>query len=259
MRVVFASARSSPGVTTAMLACASVWPGEVLLVEAAEDGGSLAARFGLPLEPGLMTLGAAARNDGQTPLASHTQALPGTDGRITVLVGPPATEPAQALLKSVAARIEPLLAEIDSPVLIDAGRLSGAPLAAPLIAGADQLVLVARPRVEELQALAHRLPVLARFGPSPEVLLVGDRPYGPEEVATTLGCRVLGVLAHDPAAADALAAVAPSRRLGRSLLLRSATTVVGDLNRAASSKVELEPAAEPESAVRSGRFTAVRP
>ena len=36
MRVVLACARSSPGVTTAMLACASVWPGRVLLVEAAE-------------------------------------------------------------------------------------------------------------------------------------------------------------------------------------------------------------------------------
>jgi hypothetical protein len=259
VRVVFASARSAPGVTTAMLACASVWPGEVLLVEAAEDGGSLAARFGLPLEPGLMTLGAAARNSGQASLASHTQVLPGTDGRISVLVGPPATEPAQALLKAAAARIAPLLAEIDAPVLIDAGRLSAAPLAAPLIAGADRLLLVARPRVEELQALAHRLPVLARFGPTPELLLVGDTPYGPEEVATTLGCRVLGVLAHDPAAADALAAVAPSRRLARSLLLRSATTVVGNLAQTAVANVGPEPTVPSEPGVRARRFTAVRP
>ena len=259
MRVVFASARSAPGVTTAMLACASVLPGEVLLVEAAEDGGSLAARFGLPLEPGLMTLGAAARNDGQTSLASHTQVLPGTEGRISVLVGPPATEPAQALLRSAAARIAPLLAAADTPVLIDAGRLSGAPLAAPLIAGADRVVFVARPRVEELQALAHRLPVLARFGPTPELLLVGDTPYGPEEVATTLGCRVLGVLAHDLAAADALAAVAPSRGLSRSLLLRSATTVVGNLTQPAVAELGSEPTVPSEPPVPSRRVTAVRP
>lgn len=234
MRVVFASARSSPGVATSMLACASVWPGRVLLVEASEDGGALAGRFGLGFEPGLTTLAAALRHDRTTTeLAAHGQPLPGTDERLVALVGPPATEQAQVLLRTVAVRLGGVLSETagDATVLVDVGRMSATPLAAPLIASADRLVLVARPRVEELQALAHRLAVIAQIGPPPELLLIGDRPYGPEEIAATLGCPVLGVLAHDPAAADALAGVAAGRRLGRSQLLRSASGVVQRLRR----------------------------
>jgi hypothetical protein len=237
VRVAFAAARSSPGVTTAMLACASVWPGAVLLVEAAEDGGAIAARFGLPVEPGLTTFAAASRHtsngDGPaTPLDEHLQALPGTD-RIRVLVGPASLEPAQALLRTAAGRLAGLLEQTGTDVLIDAGRLPASPLAGPLLGSADRLLLVVRPRVEELTALAHRLPQLAGLGPTPEVLLVGERPYGPAEVADTLGVAVVGVLAHDPSAADALAAVGSPRRLGRSPLLRSAGAIVDALTPAA--------------------------
>ena len=233
MRVVFAAARSSPGVTTTTLACASVWPGRVLLVEASEDGGALAARFGLTVEPGLTTLAAASRHstNGDRPsglLAEHVQPLPGT-GRIDALIGPTSLEPAQALLRTAAARLAGLLDQADTDVLIDAGRLPAAPLAGPLLETADQLVLVVRPRVEELTALAHRMPLLTGLGPPPVVLLVGDRPYGPDEVADTLGVPVVGVLAHDPGAADALAAAGSDRRLARSALLRSATGIVDTL------------------------------
>ena len=230
MRVVFASARSSPGVTTAMLACASVWPDKLLLVEAAEDGGALAARFALPVEPGLTTLAAASRHaangDGtSTELDGHVQPLPGS-GRIGVLVGPASLEPAQALLRTAGGRLADLLEAVAEDVLIDVGRLPPSPLAGPLFERADRLLLVVRPRVEELTALAHRLPHLTGLGPPPELLLVGDRPYGPDEIADTLQIPVSGVLAHDPDTADALAAVGPSRRLARSPLLRSATGIV---------------------------------
>jgi len=233
VRVVFASARSAPGVTTAMLACASVWPGRVLLVEAAEDGGALAARFGLPVEPGLTTLAAASRHgsNGDRPstlLGEHVQALPGTE-RIDALVSPPSLEVAQALLRTAAGRLASLLDQVEADVLVDAGRLPASPLAAPLLAGADRLVLVVRPRVEELTALAHRLPHLSGLGPPPQMLLVGDRPYGPGEVAETLGVPVIGVLAHDPDATEALAAAGSRRRLARSPLLRTATGIVDQL------------------------------
>jgi hypothetical protein len=233
VKVAFAAARSSPGVTTAMLACASVWPGRVLLIEASEDGGALAARFALPVEPGLTTLAAASRHttNGDRPsglLSEHVQPLPGTD-RIAALIGPTSTEPAQALLRTAAGRLSGMLEQADTDVLIDAGRLPAAPLAAPLLETADQLVLVVRPRVEELTALAQRLPLLTSLGPAPVVLLVGERPYGPDEVADTLGVPVVGVLAHDPGAADALAAAGSDRRLARSALLRSATGIVDTL------------------------------
>jgi hypothetical protein len=250
MRVVFASARSSPGVTTAALACASVWPGRVLLVEASEDGGAVAARFGLALEPGLTTLATAFRHEGQTAeLAAHLQPLPGTEDRVTALLGPAATEPAQALLRSSASRLAGLLPAGDDPVvLIDAGRLPAAPLAAPLLAAADQLVLVTRPRLEELQALAQRLPRLAGVGPALALLLVGDRPYGPAEVAANLDVPVLGVLADDAHAADALGGMGVARGLRRSQLLRSAAGLVERLVDLGPAEVSEELAAESAAA-----------
>ena len=232
MRVAFACARSAPGVTTALLACASVWPRRALLVEAGEDGGALAARFGLGLEPGLTTLAAAVRREaGRDVLLGHSQSLPGTDGRLAALVGPATGESAGVLLTSAGRQLADLLAIVDDEldVLIDAGRLSTQPAAAPLVATADRLVLVARPRVEELQTLQQRLPALGELGAPLQLLLVGERPYGASEVAAALGCEVAGVLAHDPTAADALAGIGPARRLARRPLLRSATTVVAQL------------------------------
>ena len=246
MRVAFASARSSPGVTTAMLACASVWPGRVLLVEASEDGGALAARFGLPVEPGLTTLAAASRHtsNGDGPaglLVEHVQPLPGTD-RIEVLVGPASLEPAQALLRAAVGRLTDVLEAAEKDVLIDVGRLPASPLAGPLLQRTDRLLLVVRPRVEELTALAHRLPHLTGLGPPPELLLIGDRPYGPDEIADTLRIPVLGVLPNDPDTAEALAAAGPSRWLARSPLLRSATGIVDLLaaNRPSSGDLGVE-------------------
>ncbi len=228
MRIAFAAARSAPGVTTAALALASVWPGRVLLVEASEDGGAIAARFGLKLEPGATTLAAAIRHaPDPVVLWSHAQPLPATEERVVALVAPPAAEAAQMLLRTAGDRLARLLDRVEgATVFVDAGRLPPSPAAAPLIAGADRFVLVARPRVEELQALGQRLPVLRELGADPQLLLVGRHPYGPDEVASTLGCPVLGVLADDRAAADALAGVVPARRLRRSPLLRSATTLV---------------------------------
>lgn len=231
MRVAFASARSAPGVTTATVAFASVLAGRVLIVEASEDGGVLAARYGLTLEPGVTTLAAASRHDPDPSLLwAHTQALPDTDDRIVALVGPPAAEAAQLVWRTGGERLAGMLADIDDvAVLIDAGRLPPSSAAAPLIAKADRLVVVVQPRVDQLQALTHRLPALRDLADDLDVLLVGDQPYGPAEVATTLDVPVLGVLADDRAAADALAGVGSARRLGRSLLLRSAASLVGRL------------------------------
>jgi len=231
MRIAFASARSSPGVTTAVLALASAWQGKVLLVEASEDGGALAVRFGLRLEPGLTTLAAAIRHDADAAtVPAHVQVLPGTDGRLEVLVGPPTPESAHLLLRNAGDRLATTVAQlVDRSVLIDAGRLPAQPAALPFLTGADRVVLIARPRAEDLQTLALRLPTLRELGIQPRLVLVGDVPYKPDEIAATLGITVIGVLADDRSAADALAGVGASRRLDRSRLLRSAASMLSRL------------------------------
>jgi hypothetical protein len=52
---------------------------------------------------------------------------------------------------------------------------------------------------------------------------VGQRPYGPDEVATVLGAEILGVIADDPRAALALEGDGSSvKRLRRSAMARTA-------------------------------------
>jgi hypothetical protein len=60
--------------------------------------------------------------------------------------------------------------------------------------------------------------------------LVGDRPYGPDEVAAAFGAEVAGVIAWDPRTAAVLSGTHGAvRDLRRSLLVRSAATLAASL------------------------------
>lgn len=231
MRIDLVAARSSPGVTTTALALATAIPGPVLVVEASEDGGVLAARYGLAGEPGLTTLAAARLPPTCELLWAHAQPLPGTEARIQVLVGPGGAEAAHVLMRSSADRLVTCLEDVreDTTVLVDHGRLPAHPAALPLLATSDRLTVVIRPVAEELHALARRLPVFSEVGPPLTVLPVGESPYGPEEIAATLQCRVAGAIADDATSAAALAGRHAMRRIDRGALLRSVVPLAESL------------------------------
>jgi hypothetical protein len=233
--VALASVKASPGVTTSLLALAATWPDQrpLLLVDADPDGGSLAARTGLPTEPGLTSLAAAARRTLRAgELDRHTQPLPG--GGVPALVGPADAEHAGRALQLVGAALATELhRDLDRDVLVDCGRLRAGSPAVPLAAAADVLVVVARPRLDELQHLRPALPRLVAAGARPALLLVGDGPYPPGEVAAALDVPVLEVFPHDPAAADQLSGQRRRRgRLERTALLRAAWAVAEQLTAA---------------------------
>lgn len=226
--IVLASVKASPGVTTSLLALAATWPARrpLLIVEADPDGGVLAARAGLPPEPGLTSLATSGRRalaDGE--LDRHVQPLP---GGIPVIVGPADGDHAARALDIVAGRLGAGLAALgDRDVLIDCGRLRPNSPATPLAAGADALVLVARPRLDELQHLRPALPRLAAYGPQPVLLLVGHRPYPAAEIARALDVPVLASMPHDAETAGRLNGQGGrTERLARSPLLRAASQVV---------------------------------
>jgi hypothetical protein len=225
--VALASVKASPGVTTSMLALAATWPDHrrLLLIEADPDGGSLAARTGLASEPGLTSLATVGRRALPAgELDRHTQSLP---GGLPVLVGPADADHAHRALQLVGERLATELRQQPGrDVLVDCGRLRAGSPAAPLTSTADLLVLVARPRLDELQHLRAALPRLTAAGARPVLLLVGERPYPPSEVAAVLGVPVLPTLPHDPAAADLLTGHrARAGQLERTPLLRAARAV----------------------------------
>jgi hypothetical protein len=232
--VALASVKASPGVTTSLLALAATWPDQrpLLLVDADPDGGSLAARTGLPTEPGLTSFAAAARRTLRAgELDRHTQPLP---GGLPAVVGPADAEHASRALQLIGGPLATALrSDPDRDVLVDCGRLRAGSPAAPLAASADVLLLVAQPRLDELQHLRPALPRLIAASARPALLLVGDGPYPPAEVAAVLDVPVLATLPHDPAAADQLAGQRRrAGRLERTALLRAARAVAEQLTAA---------------------------
>lgn len=201
----------SCGVTTLALGLAATWPShrQVLLVEADPAGGTAAAASGWAPEPGLVSLAAAARRGGDpTMVWDHCQRLP---GGAAVLAGPALADQAQSAL-GMLGPVLPRLGELDADVLVDCGRLDPASPALATWERAGWRVLVGRPRLPDLQALATWLDARAFDPGRPGLVMVGDGPYSDAEIAETLGSEVLARIPWDPRAADSLVAVAASAR-----------------------------------------------
>ncbi|HEX4126596.1 MAG TPA: hypothetical protein VHX67_03355 [Acidimicrobiales bacterium] len=229
--LAFASVRSC-GVTTAAVALAATWPGgpdshRVLLAELDPAGGTLAAAAGWPPEPGLVSLAAAARRGGDPDLVwGHCQHLP---GGAAVLAGPTSAEQARSAVGMLAGLVG-RLGELDIDVLVDCGRLDPGSPGCGLPARADQVVLMARPRLADLHALATWTEAHPADGANLGLLLVGDGPYPDHEIEDALGIEVLARLPWDPDGAAALVSVpASARELRVSPLVRAARSLADRL------------------------------
>jgi hypothetical protein len=232
--IALASAKGAPGVTTAAVALGAVWPSRALVVEADPAGGDLAARFRLPSEPNLLSLGTVARRGdlGAAAVWAHVQELP---RGLEVLAGVRAAEQARALGR-LWSLLPGALRELDADALLDCGRLSPGTVAEDLIRSADLVLLVVRPTVEGVLHLGYRLEALERMGVSAEIVLVGEHPFNRAKVQDALAAngvpaRVRGVLADDARATGMLAGQAGRERwLERvSPLIRSARGLADDL------------------------------
>ena len=234
--IAVGAGKDSRGVTTTALALAAVWPQTrpVLLAECDPSGGSLAARYGLSTEPGLMTLASAGRRQlHPQEVAGHTQVLPG--GELEVLLGAVRAEAAHALGR-LWSSLATALANLEADVIADCGRLGPDSPAEPLLQAADLVLLVCEPTREGVLHLQGRIEALTAQGVLSAVILLGEEPYTAEEVRQALaqptggGAKVLGVMARDVDAAAVLAGRPGStRRLTRSLLIRSSRTLAGEI------------------------------
>ena len=198
------AAKGAPGVTTTVMALASQWPAhrEPVVIEADPAGGDLVARLavltgeagGVTETPSTVQLAAASRS-GVTDrlLLEHFQRLPGP-GELRALVAPPGPfAAATALAALTAAGLGQCLAEQTAfDVLVDLGRLDPGSPALELAAGADQFVVVVRPTLESVLHTRHLLTSLGALAARTQVVVIGDRPYTPAEVAEGVGGRRAG-------------------------------------------------------------------
>ncbi|HET7486521.1 MAG TPA: hypothetical protein VFJ85_01235 [Acidimicrobiales bacterium] len=231
--VAVGSARSSPGVTTTVLALAAAWPPErrLVIVEADPAGGELACRWGLMAEPTLVTMAA----DGRAVLTveallAHCQHLPGRPG-VEVAAAP--VDPRQAKVAlSVLARAglaELLASEADVDILVDVGRLEAGSPSLELFGAAGSALLVARSDLVQAAHLRERIAWVGAGG-GVELVVVGQGQWSPAELAAGVGASgVAGVLPEDARGAAALVSGPGARGLQRSALFRAAGPIVAHL------------------------------
>ena len=252
--IAVAADKGSPGVTTAALTMAAVWPRRALLAELDPTGGDVALRLrgprGVPLSPetGLISLAVAVRRGAQPhQVFEHVQRL---DGGLEVVVGLTTGEQGSGLA-GMWGPVGELLDRVPGvDVVADLGRLYPASPAADVLPSATAIVLVTRPSIDAVAHLRARAATVLRDldrGPSgtPSVTcVVVTTPRddaSPKQIETVLRqaglpVPVIGRIAHDPKGAGMLAGDWVGR-LDRSLLVRSTREVVGRLAQRLSAPV----------------------
>lgn len=267
--IAIASDKGAPGVTTAALALAAVWPRPVLLAECDQAGGDLVYRFpaagGGHLDPrrGVLSLAVVARRGMQPQQVwEHVQKL---HGGLDVLGGVTNAEQG-AGLSLLWGPIGKALASLpQADVIADCGRLGADGPLYDLLAEATTVVLVTKVHVADVIRLRDRATAFAaaaqsrgrrNFGVG--VVVVADHKKfraSLGEVQHVLGqanapATVLGGIAHDTKGAD-LFSGEWGGSLDRTMLIKTAREVARQLVQGLppiGNPAEPDPAATPAHA-----------
>lgn len=225
------SAGGAPGVTTAALALAMTWPGPVLVAETDPSGGDVLAGFfagHVPGDRGLLHVAYEATTVEATAAAVEAQ-LVALDEAGTRKVLPGLADPRHAATLNMTWHLlAAALAAQHVDVLADCGRLDGGPGQEHVLRVAAQIVLVLRPTLRQAAAARSRIEMLARLSDGladnhVSLLVTGQGPVGPNEIARALGVPLLATLPDDRKVAQVLSDGAGARRgIDSSPLLRAA-------------------------------------
>lgn len=229
--IAVCSTKHSPGASTFALALVTAWASASaradeppVLVEADPSGGDLAARLGLGIDPGLVSMAAAARHpQSRLDLDDHLQRLPCGGA---VVLGPTNPNEAEAAVGTIASRVAGEVEKRGRGV-IDCGRWRRGSPASEVMRSVDLTLVVERPDVAGVAHLRERIGDLrgdaaGRLG----VLLVGDRPYGVQTVRDSLGLPMVMTVAVDRDGAQMLLGRASAKSAWRSRLVRSVRSVL---------------------------------
>lgn len=190
MIVSLGSIKGAPGVTSWTVLLATAWPTahapERVVLEADPDGGALGARYGLGVEPGAVSLIAAARRAtaGAVAIDHHGRAL--GDG-LWVVPGPNGREQARSVWSSGAESLAGHVAADERLWFVDLGRLDLDGPTAPLVERSRLCVVVVSGRTEDLVRLPPAIERLAGAGIEAGVLVSGPTEYKAADVVDFAG------------------------------------------------------------------------
>ena len=238
--IVIGSDKGAPGVSTAALALAAVWPRPVVVADADPAGSDLPMTLTdlggnpqLKPEPGMLTLAMAVkRGGGAIDVRQSAQTIA---CGIAVLPGSVVAEQTSAY-GGMWPQLLPSLKTPDLDVLVDVGSLRRDSPGVRLAAAADAVLLVTHATVAGLVRARERLTQLVgetsrQGGPTLGLVVVADAKAIHEAekaaAATLHAAGISGVtvsgLAYDAKAVMALMTGPMTGKLQKSLLLRSAS------------------------------------
>jgi Flp pilus assembly CpaE family ATPase len=224
------SAKGSPGVTTAAAALAAVATnaGGALLAELDPSGGSVQVLTSESAVAGLVDAAGVLRRQA-TPEAFDGNASELPVGMRTVLA-PPSGPIAESVINSAGDRWMPALARCAPDVVVDGGRWEPSQRTSRRIGGADVVALVCRPTIPGVESARLILERLRDEAKRPlAVVVVGDQPYSPQQVAAHLDLPLAGTISWDPRGATTLWTDGLTKRWLRSPLARSAAVTLAGL------------------------------
>ena len=157
-----------------------------------------------------------------------TEAIRGVSQRLAddlyVAAAPPAPHQVSAALTAMGDKAAASLAAApELRAFVDCGRLTAMSPALPLAQRAAMTILLCRPNLEEIHTLLPGIAELREAGCSLGLVVVGDGPYHPGEIAENAEIDLLGHLPNDPRAAAAWSTdgLVAGRRVGGSMLART--------------------------------------
>ncbi|GAB3818839.1 ParA family protein [Micromonospora zhanjiangensis] len=217
--IALVSAKGSPGVTTAALACTLSWHHRVVLAECDPAGGSVLAGYlgGVLDGPrGIGELAVGELRDGNLETAFWSQLVDLDAPRRERLLLPGVVDPVQAgSVSPLWQRFADFFAGLGRgrpayDVIVDCGRLHVVGPPWPLLRAADVVLVVTAAHLPDLSSARATVRAIERDFTEHRVppgslrlLLVGDG-HGRGEVSKALRLPVIAHLPHDPRTAEVL-------------------------------------------------------
>lgn len=238
--IALVSAKGSPGVTTAALACVLTWHRRLVLAECDPSGGSILAGYlggALDGPRGIGELAVGELRNGNLETAFWSQLVDLDAPRRERLLLPGVVDPAQAgSVVPLWQRFTDFFVSLERgeppyDVLVDCGRLQVPGPPWPILRAAAVVLLVTRARLPELSATRAMVRAIQRDFTEHRVppgtlrlLPIGDG-HGSGEISKALGLPVIARLPEDPRTAQVLT-LGGTVRAGRPLMRAAAALEV---------------------------------
>ncbi len=196
--------KSRPGASTVALGLAAALPvsARPVVMECDPAGGDLAARWRLPVAPGLVQLATASRATtragllgGRDVMGRFTQQVRVGDRSVDVVVAPPGATQTRVALSVLATPGHTVPSPVPRVVVADCGRLDESSVVWPLLSRADVALVLVRGRRDEVAHLRELIGDLVdAAGQRLVVLLAAGGEYTAPEVAEYLTGHLAGDL-----------------------------------------------------------------